>query len=208
MAEARIPLESDKYFHIYNHAIGDELFFKNDSNYLYFLENFKYYISPFADLLCYCLMQNHFHFVIRFHSSENINEELFQRKMLKSSTLTSIQISKFLSRQFSNYFNKYAKSYNIQVHRRGSLFKRAFMRNQINSDIYLLRLIRYVHLNPIKDNLVDIPSEWKFSSYNAFLSTKPTMIIRDEVISLFDNLDNFIYYHKQNFLIKLNFYIN
>ncbi len=197
MAETRIPLESDKYFHIYNHAIGDELFFKNDRNYHYFLENFKYYISPFADLLCYCLMQNHFHFVIRFHSLEDINEELIHRKMLKSRTLTSSQISEYLSRQFSNYFNKYAKSYNVQENRRGSLFKRAFMRNQINSDIYLLRLIRYVHLNPVKDNLVDIPSDWKFSSYNALISSKPTMIIKDEVISLFDNLDNFIYYHKQ-----------
>jgi REP element-mobilizing transposase RayT len=197
MAETRIPLESDKYYHIYNHAIGNDLFFKNDRNYHFFLENFKHYISPYCDLLCYCLMKNHFHLVIRFHSAEEINEELIHRKMLKSNALTSIQISEFLSKQFSNYFNKYAKSFNKQEFRRGSLFKRAFMRKQINSDIYLLRLIRYVHLNPVKDNLVDIPSDWKYSSYNALISNKPTMIIRDEVISLFDNLDNFIYYHKQ-----------
>ena len=33
--------------------------------------------------------------------------------------------------------------------------------------------------------------EWKYSSYNAITSNKETLVARDEVLELFDNLDNF-----------------
>ena len=197
MAETRIQLEADKYFHIYNHAVGDKKFFKNDRNFQFFLDNLKDYIPPVADLLCYCLMHNHFHLVVKFHSIEELKKEFIKNGKFKESELTSDKISELLSKQFSNYFNKYAKSFNAQEYRRGSLFKRAFMRIPINSESYLIRLIRYVHHNPVKDKLVSLPSDWKYSSYNALISEKPTMLVRAQVIDLFDDLDNFIYYHKQ-----------
>ena len=186
MAEPRFPLKPDKYYHIFNHTVGDEVFFKSERNYQFFLVNFKNYISPYADLLCYYLMKNHFHFVIRFHSLDTINIELLNREVTKEPIKDPEIISNLLSRQFSNYFNKYAKSFNLQEYRRGSLFKRSFMRIPINSNDYLLRLIRYIHLNPVKDNFVKLPSDWKFSSYNALVSSKKTMLIRSEVIDLFE----------------------
>jgi len=197
MAETRIQLEADKYFHIFNHAVGDEKFFKNDRNYQFFLDNLKDYIPPIADLLCYCLMQNHFHLVVKFHSIEELKKEFSKNGKFKETELTSDKISELLSKQFSNYFNKYAKSFNAQEYRRGSLFKRAFMRIPINSESYLIRLIRYVHHNPVKDKLVSLPYDWKYSSYNALVSQKPTMLVRAQVIDLFEDLDNFIFYHKQ-----------
>ena len=65
MADPKIPLEEDRFYHIYNHAVGDELFFKSDENYKFFLRRFKKYVHPYVDLYAYCLMSNHFHFVVK-----------------------------------------------------------------------------------------------------------------------------------------------
>jgi REP element-mobilizing transposase RayT len=197
MPEPRISLEADKYFHIFNHGVGSENIFIDERNYNFFLINFKEYISPYADLLSYCLMPNHFHLAVRFHSFDEIRKEFIFQNIIKDSTLTHEKLSELLSQQFSNYFNRYAKSFNKQEYRRGTLFMSAFKRKPIDSDYYLKRLIRYIHLNPVNDNFASLPSDWKYSSYNSLISLKPTLLTRDEVISLFDTVDNFIYFHQQ-----------
>ena len=198
MPDSRIPLEADKYFHIYNHAIGTDNLFTIDKNYTFFLFNFKDYISPYADLAGYCLMPNHFHLIVRFHSFDAIQKVFLERNIVKESNIDSDMMSELLSRQFSNFFNRYAKSFNKQEYRRGSLFMAAFKRKPVESDHYLRRLIRYVNMNPVKDNFVNSAPDWKYSSYSSLISLKPTLLIRDEVIELFDGLENFIFFHQQN----------
>ncbi len=55
----------DKIYHIYSRAVGDEKLFKSDENYRYFLQKFKNYILPIADIYTWTLLPNHFHFMIR-----------------------------------------------------------------------------------------------------------------------------------------------
>lgn len=58
-------------YHVYNRANGNEkLFLSNEKR--YFLEKYTIYISPIADTFCYCLMPNHFHFLIRIKNEEKI----------------------------------------------------------------------------------------------------------------------------------------
>jgi hypothetical protein len=54
MAEPLESLEPDRFYHIYNHAVGNEDLFSRDSNYILFLEGLKKHIYPVADLFCYC----------------------------------------------------------------------------------------------------------------------------------------------------------
>ncbi len=61
-----------KYYHIYNHANGFENIFNEERNYRFFLEKYQFYISPIADTLAYCLMPNHFHFLIKIKSEEEL----------------------------------------------------------------------------------------------------------------------------------------
>lgn len=115
MGNARIPLESDYYYHIYNHAISKENLFLSDDNYRFFLEKYKKYIPQIAETFAYCLMPNHFHFVIRiksgpFYFSENqnlTNSEFFKEE------------SSYLSQTFGNLFNSYSKAFNKQQGRKG-----------------------------------------------------------------------------------------
>jgi hypothetical protein len=65
MANPREPFEPDTIFHVYNHGNGDDLIFRENENYLFFLERFRVYITPVADIYAYCLMPNHFHFLLR-----------------------------------------------------------------------------------------------------------------------------------------------
>jgi len=59
------PLLPGSYYHIYNRANGfHNLFFKKE-NYRYFLEKYARYTNQYIDTFAYCLLPNHFHFLIR-----------------------------------------------------------------------------------------------------------------------------------------------
>jgi hypothetical protein len=79
------------------------------------------------------------------------------------------------------------------MQRRGTLFVRSFPRKIIHDRLYLLKLICYVHQNPVEAGFAESLSDWKYSSYNAMMSQRPIFILREEVIQLFGDLENFRY---------------
>ena len=105
---------------------------------------------------------------------------------------------KTLLQSFKNLFTSYSKSFNNVYNRKGRLFLEAFKKIEVNDESYLSYLICYIHRNPIHHGLVDDYAKWKFSSYNTFLSNKPTNVIRKYVLSIFGNLDEFVNFHKMN----------
>ena len=163
-------LEKDKVYHIYNRGINSETIFNSVENKQYFLKLYSKYLEIKADTFAYCLMDNHFHFIIRIVNEKEITQAL------------------------SNLFNAYAKAFNKQNNRTGSLFEKHFKRIQIEDETYLTNLIQYVHLNPKHHLDLDYKS-FQFSSYQSIISDKPTKLLRNEVIQLFDSKDNFIYCH-------------
>jgi putative transposase len=58
--------EENYTYHIYNRS--NEMVFRTDYNYEFFLEKFKKHILPFADILVYCLMPNHLHLMVQVNS--------------------------------------------------------------------------------------------------------------------------------------------
>ena len=200
------PLLPECYFHIYNHTIGDELLFKEEKNYVFFLEKYKQYIVPIADTLAFCLMPNHFHLLIRLKEQTVIETLILSSaKGLKDySVADSIEkrevlASKYVSKQFSNLFSSYTQAYNLMYNRRGSLFLKNFKRKSVEEDDYFVRLVNYIHRNPVNHGFVDKPQEWKHSSYNAIVSDKPTLVKREEVLHWFGGLANFMHNHLRSF---------
>jgi putative transposase len=166
-------LEKDGYYHIYNRGINGSLIFENDENKIYFLKQLSRYLDGKVSIFAYCLMGNHFHLVIRLEDEEKI-----------------------VTQAFSNFFNSYAKAFNKQTKRTGSLFEKHFKRIRLNGDDYLKQLILYVHLNP-KHHLDLKFQDYKYSSYQAFISNKETKIEKEEVLKLLGGLENFIFCHNQ-----------
>jgi putative transposase len=195
MKNKRAALEPDSTYHIYNRANGSEQLFASDENYRYFLQKYSEYISPFSKTFCYCLMPNHFHFIVRIKAINNLNLQGF--KNLEGIQSPSNQnLEDFLSKQFSNFFNAYTKAFNKEQNRKGSLFMHTFKRKKIADEFYLKKLVHYIHFNPVEAGLAKSPSDWKYSSYNAILSEKPSLLDKNEVIEWFEDLQNFIFVHE------------
>ena len=83
-------LQNDCFYHIYNRGINRCNIFKSDENKQYFLNKLKEHFHDVITVYAYCLMDNHFHFIIRIVNEKEITQVL------------------------SNLFNAYAKAFNKQ----------------------------------------------------------------------------------------------
>lgn len=160
-------------YHIYNQGNNrQKTFFKRD-NYLFFLEKIKTYVSPYTDILAWCLMPNHFHLMVEIKSVE-----LPVKSAAKTRTLNdSIAI----------LLRSYTRAINKQEKRSGSLFRSRTKAECITnidhisplvyntfSDSYINRVdpeeqytehcFHYIHNNPVKAKLVENATDWEFSS--------------------------------------------
>jgi len=128
-------------YHIFNRGINRENIFIEECNFTHFLNLYAKYIEPIADTYAYCLLRNHFHLLVRIKSEAEISKKFFSDQIYtKPANITSPlpnQTTKPIrpynpSRQFSNFFNAYAKAINAKFGRTGSLFQHPFRRIQIN----------------------------------------------------------------------------
>ncbi|HAY3552548.1 transposase [Elizabethkingia meningoseptica] len=176
--------EFERIYHIFSHVNGKEVIFREDSNYYYFLEKLSKYIIPIADIYAYCMMPNHFHLLLRFKSFEEIRAENEHQYLMKT---------------FSNLLNSYAKAFNKVYHRKGALFLNTIKRKKVNDDKYLLKALHYIHNNPVNHGFVNKITDWKYSSYNSYLSNdKESKLHRETILEYFETLDDFIAYHYSN----------
>lgn len=170
------------YYHIYNHANGDDNLFREEKNYDFFLQKYHLHIDPIADTVAWCLMPNHFHLLVKIKSEAEVASNF-----PKFQTLERFEDrSKFVSKQFSNFFSSYSQAFNKVYNRRGSLFIKNFKRKEIRSDEYLKTLILYIQLNPVKHGFVSRNRDWQWTSFHEFPKQQPTLFNR-----LFGTLDNY-----------------
>jgi REP element-mobilizing transposase RayT len=182
-------LQFTTYYHIFNHANGDDNLFREEKNYDFFLRKYHQHIDPIADTVAWCLMKNHFHLLLRIKSEEEIKNYFSSnfpkvrnfRKVEEIETLgkfeeIEIAKSKFLSKQFSNLFSSYTQAFNKVYQRRGSLFIKNFKRKEIKTEAYLRSCILYVHLNPVKHGFVREIEDWQHSSFRQFPEMYPKLL--------------------------------
>lgn len=118
-------------------------------------------------LLSYCIMDNHAHILIY---TEKIN-----------------QLSLFMQ----NVNSKFAIYYNKDVDRVGYVFRDRYNSQYINSKRYLLNCLNYIHMNPVKANIVNKPEEYKYSTYNNYINK--TGIVDNNVLNkIFDTEKNYL----------------
>jgi hypothetical protein len=209
------PLLCDTYYHIYNRGVNGENIFVEERNYDLFLRLVERHLIPIADLFAYCLLRNHFHLSVRIKSEEEI---LVTQKTLRVPGKT-LKVSppglgqerqdltpslgdnarkkplgfndRYISTQFSNFFNAYAKTINKAYGRTGSLFQHPFGRVPITSDRQFWRVIAYIHQNPQKHGFVKDFRDWKYSSYDVILTAKPSVINREKTIKWFGTTEEY-----------------
>jgi REP element-mobilizing transposase RayT len=198
-------LEPEVFYHIYNRGINSEKIFDSKENYLFFLRKFTTYVNPVCDVYAYCLMPNHFHFIIK------VKSELEIKNFSKVSTFTKDDLGKqekglhsfdsIVSKQIGKFISSYSQAYNKVTNRHGALLESPFKRKRIVTEEYLKNLIIYIHLNPTE--LKQEIDKYQFSSFSSILSHFKTNLKRIETIAIFGDLENFIYSH--NHPQKFNF---
>lgn len=110
-------------------------------------------------------MTNHVHLLIRANEKETAN--LIRR-------VHSI---------YSRYFNK---KYNYVGH----LWQDKYFSELIEDDKQMLETSRYIHLNPVKANMVKKPEDYEWSSYSMFLELKYEELIKSQnILAYFRNVN-------------------
>ncbi|UFH31109.1 transposase [Chryseobacterium sp. C-71] len=176
--------EFDSVYHIFSHVNGKELIFREETNYQFFLKQLDKYITQIADIYAYCLLPNHFHLLLRFKNGENVNVEGEHQ---------------FLMKNFGNFLNSYAKAFNKKYNRKGALFLNAVKRKKITDEKYLLKVLHYIHNNPVNHGFTSKINLWKYSSYDSYLNNiKASKLNRNEIMQYFDSLEIFKNYHHSN----------
>jgi len=97
-----------------------------------------------ASLFAYCWMTNHVHLAIR----------------IADAPLGSVM---------GILASRYARAKQRAVPTTGHLFERRYRARLVDADRYLLALVRYVHLNPVRARMVDDPRDYRWSSHCAYL---------------------------------------
>jgi REP element-mobilizing transposase RayT len=192
MPEHKIPLEPDKFYHIYNRGINGCPIFKETTNYEHFLNLYDKHISPVADTFAWVLMGNHFHLLVRIKNPQGF-ENLKNPQGFEN--LEGLAVIKRINQQFSNLFNAYTKAFNKKYKRTGSLFEHTFERKQIVDGNYLKQIVLYIHNNPVHHGFCEHPVEYSWSSFLTCISVKPTKLHREHVLGWFDNKANFLTRH-------------
>jgi putative transposase len=189
MQKPFIPLEPNRYYHIYNRGVNGENIFKQPQNYEYFLTQYAKYVSPVVDTFAYCLLKNHFHLLIRVKDFSNaaLLKEIQDKNNWKKIP--------DVSRQFSHFFNSYAQSINKAYNRTGLLFETPFERKLVDNDAYFTRAVFYIHSNPQRHGFVNDYRDYLHSSYHSHLQSKTTKLMRKEVIDWFGNVDEYVKFH-------------
>ncbi len=148
-----MKLSPDNIYHIYNRGNNKQKVFITKKNYIFFLQKIRTELKPYSDIICYCLMPNHFHLLVSTFG--NFSEEGF-------------------SNGFKTLLSSYTKAVNKQESRTGSLFQqnsRAKCLTAISNykqNNYGLVCFNYIHQNPVNAGLVRSLEDWEFSSYRDY----------------------------------------
>lgn len=147
MSRRTAPIVRDHFYHVYNRGNQRGRIFFERENYYYFLKRFRHYFNDSIVVACYCLMPNHFHFLLK-----PVDDE-FPKRM-------------------KNFCISYTKSINKKYSRVGYLFQGNYKAKSVDDSDVLLHLTRYIQLNPVFAGLVEKAEDWEFSSYREYLKIR------------------------------------
>lgn len=179
MPSRATPFVNGEYYHVFNRGVMHIPIFTNTRDYEHFIRATRYYqldgpkprLSFFnpkkqslsknkkiIKIVSYCLMPNHFHFLLQQIKDGGISEFV------------------------SKLSNSYTKYINTKYKRDGHLFQGSFKSVYVETNEQLLHLSRYIHLNPLIGNLVKEIESYRWSSFHEYTKGQILAICDQEII--------------------------
>jgi putative transposase len=204
MANIRVPLVNNEYYHVFNRGIARMPVFLSKADYQQALLTLKFYqvvnppmkLSRFKELpqeqrvaiwqtlsmmpkrveiVTFTFMPNHFHFLLKQTHEKGI--------------------SSFLS----EFTNSYTRFFNIKYERSGPMYQGLFKAVRVESDEQLIHLSRYIHINAVV-GLVILENElfsYPWSSLPYYCSDGRSFVNSESVLKFFSSIDDY-----KNFLVN------
>ncbi len=164
--QARALSESG-YYHVINRGIGKQVLFEDGDDFQRFLDTLKRYIEEeHFELICYCLMENHFHLLMHTEAG--------------------------LDRIMKRICCSYAYYYNEKYGRTGHLFQERYRSEAIKDDKQLLATVRYIHNNPQKAGICR-REEYAWSSWYEYVERTVT-VTPNLVLDIAGGKDAFLWF--------------
>jgi len=121
------------------------------------------------DVLCYCFMPNHFHFLLK--------------QLIEGGIQTFV----------SNFSNSYTRYFNVKRKRIGPLFQGAFKAVRIEDNEQLIHVSRYIHLNPVTSLFVkesDLEN-YHYCSFKEYISGRAKICDTNIVLNQFPSVHGY-----------------
>lgn len=201
MPHRRTPIVPGEVYHVFNRSVARQPIFLRQRDYQRALSVIEYYIyekpglrfsfldrlapslkKDFLDELkksgnrqveiyAFCLMPNHFHFLLKEIQSQGI------------------------TRFISKLQNSYAKYFNTRTERSGALFQAMFKAVRIESEEQFLHVMRYIHLNPLTSYILKDIIELETYPWSSFIDYRGKrnlgIVTMQYVLQLFPSIPAF-----------------
>jgi len=150
-------------YHITSRGNAQQAIFRDDGDRAALLAILAATVKQFGwDLFAYCLMGNHYHFLLATPQPN-------------------------LSRGMKQLNGIYTQRFNRRHERVGHLFQGRFGAILVEREAYLLELVRYISLNPVRAGMASSAEEWRWSSHRAHaaLAAAPEWLRTEPILERF-----------------------
>lgn len=145
MARKRRIEFSGAVYHVRTRGNNRELIFMDDADREALMDGLADAVARDGLIVyAFCFMNNHFHLLVETSDAA-------------------------LNRVMRRLLTKYSRGFNKRHSRVGHVFQSRYRASLCEKDSYLLELIRYIHLNPVRAGLVDSPRDWRWSSHRTYM---------------------------------------
>ena len=265
LQDLSIPLLPGQFYHVFNRGNEKRHVFFERENYSYFLKKYAEACQAYLETFAYCLLDNHFHLLIRpkphniilaeassdFTKLDKTFKDRYvtawvQKNKLeqeaKGTDLTVLKellnlmskhqsprstdlhtadrledvdfetqlCSYLVSEKFRRFLLGYAKAINKRHGRTGSLFQKAFRRKRVEGINELMKVVAYIHHNPVHHHYTHDLNSYSWSSYNTIAVPSETRLNKSELLSWFGSVEKFFEFstlHQKQKWEKEHFYI-
>ncbi|TWI79229.1 REP element-mobilizing transposase RayT [Lacibacter cauensis] len=174
-----MKFEPDHIYHVFNQGNNKQQLFHTRDDYKKFISFIRDYILPYADIVSWCLLPNHFHIMLvaKFDSGE----------FVKSGNLRFDPLTNGVRKLISGYSHYFNDKYN----RSGALFRPKTKakdlsdeRLRFKEEDYLLNCFYYILQNPLRHGLVKDLAEWEFSAFRFYAGLREHDFCSKEIVRL------------------------
>ena len=210
-----MQFEKGHLYHIYNQGNNRQKIFFEKENYLFFLKKVRVYILPYADILAWCLMPNHFHLMVKVNRVEIDKRETLlgtTHRVTPSHPVSDSRSCRTLNQSIAIMLRSYTRAVNKQLKNTGSLFREETKAECLTTDTgitpsfyntksgtqihvdhpenqYPQICFDYIHKNPVVAGLVAKAIDWEFSSAKDYAGLRDGKLVNREVATEYVNIN-------------------